>query len=251
MGHGNHREYQMGQNVFSGTGSWSPVAAVDLWYNELKQNPNMAYREVPNSNAFNSFPCGHFTQVVWRGTEKVGMARATGRDGKVYIVANYYPSGNMMGSFQNNVMRCRDIDFEAPLKDSGKSTVSTVSTSMSSSGSGSAQGCALSASSVSSTAQQQSRDWKVGAFTVGGGYDSWYPADSEAQATCDKLRASTESAERTRFPRFRCIRYLQHSNPSVAMNIPHRTAYEVDVGGHVLKLSKITGNYAGRIDNLS
>ncbi|KAL8372281.1 hypothetical protein RB595_001866 [Gaeumannomyces hyphopodioides] len=40
---------------------------------------------------------GHYTQCVWPGTQKVGMASAVSKSGKRYVVARYRPSGNMMG----------------------------------------------------------------------------------------------------------------------------------------------------------
>lgn len=46
---------------------------------------------------------GHFTQVVWKGSRELGVGKARGRDGKVYVVANYRPAGNMMGEYEKNV----------------------------------------------------------------------------------------------------------------------------------------------------
>lgn len=45
---------------------------------------------------------GHFTQLVWKATTHVGMARSL--DGK-YLVANYLPPGNSgpAGAFAGNV----------------------------------------------------------------------------------------------------------------------------------------------------
>ena len=40
-------------------------------------------------------------QLVWMGTTHVGAARS--EDG-VYVVANYLPAGNMLGSFPQNVL---------------------------------------------------------------------------------------------------------------------------------------------------
>ena len=40
---------------------------------------------------------GHYTQMVWRATTKIGAGIATGADGKTYLVCNYNPAGNMMG----------------------------------------------------------------------------------------------------------------------------------------------------------
>ena len=37
--------------------------------------------------------CGHFTQVVWRETKKLGLGYAQ-KNGRAYIVARYSPGGN-------------------------------------------------------------------------------------------------------------------------------------------------------------
>ena len=47
--------------------------------------------------------CGHFTQVVWKGSKEVGIGKAFGNDGRVFVVANYYPAGNILGKFKDNV----------------------------------------------------------------------------------------------------------------------------------------------------
>eukprot|EP00435_Cladocopium_sp_Y103_P003093 s2756_g1.t1 len=44
---------------------------------------------------------GHFTQVVWKGSTHVGMALS--EDGR-FCVANYYPGGNVIGRFKDNVL---------------------------------------------------------------------------------------------------------------------------------------------------
>ncbi|MFK3979505.1 CAP family protein [Micromonospora sp. NPDC050397] len=49
---------------------------------------------------------GHFTQLVWRSTTKVGFGRAFGKGGEwweTYIVAIFHPAGNMQGEYQANV----------------------------------------------------------------------------------------------------------------------------------------------------
>ena len=50
---------------------------------------------------------GHFTQVVWRGSQKVGMgfAKVTKNEmNKIYVVARYAPAGNYVGKNAENVM---------------------------------------------------------------------------------------------------------------------------------------------------
>lgn len=50
---------------------------------------------------------GHFTQVVWKTSQKVGMGvakRTTNGMNKVYVVARYSPAGNYIGMNAGNVM---------------------------------------------------------------------------------------------------------------------------------------------------
>jgi len=66
-----------------------------MWYDEIKdydfKNPG-----------FKS-GTGHFTQVIWKGSEEVGFGLAQSKNGSWYSVANYYPPGNYMGKFPQNV----------------------------------------------------------------------------------------------------------------------------------------------------
>ncbi|CAE7460982.1 mtcA2 [Symbiodinium sp. CCMP2456] len=65
------------------------------WYDEINQ-PGYDWKKATFSPG-----TGHFTQVVWKGTKQVGMALS--EDGR-FCVANYFPAGNMMGSFKENVL---------------------------------------------------------------------------------------------------------------------------------------------------
>ena len=46
----------------------------------------------------------HFTQLVWKSTKEFGIGKAHTRGGKLIVVANYRPSGNIIGQFQENVL---------------------------------------------------------------------------------------------------------------------------------------------------
>jgi len=70
-----------------------------------KQMTEQWYEEAANYNYNEDFQQGkgHFAQLVWSGTREVGFGRARAADGKWYAVANYYPAGNYIGQFRQNV----------------------------------------------------------------------------------------------------------------------------------------------------
>ena len=93
-----HRPYsgewaqEYGENIFWGSGSsYNAVNASESWYSEIK---DFTYGVLNNDNWYNT---GHYTQMVWRDTKKIGIGIAKCKDGGIIIVANYDPSGNYMG----------------------------------------------------------------------------------------------------------------------------------------------------------
>ena len=70
-----------------------------------KQMTEQWYEEANNYNYKEDFQQGkgHFAQIVWRSTKEVGFGRAKALDGKWYAVANYFPAGNYIGQFRENV----------------------------------------------------------------------------------------------------------------------------------------------------
>lgn len=51
------------------------------------------------------FFIGHFTQIVWKNTQYLGVGIAKNAYGRTVIVATYFPPGNYKGQFINNVLR--------------------------------------------------------------------------------------------------------------------------------------------------
>jgi len=98
---GNHKGQPLGENIASKWGSngadYTGEEAVQQWYSE-----ESAYDYSGKSNAGAS---GHFTQVVWKGSEELGIGKAADSKGRVYVVANYSPAGNYIGNFAANVSR--------------------------------------------------------------------------------------------------------------------------------------------------
>ncbi|KAK9690539.1 hypothetical protein RND81_09G135900 [Saponaria officinalis] len=66
------------------------VDAVNLWIAE-KSNYDYA------SNSCKNGECGHYTQVVWRDSVRLGCARVTCQNGGVFVTCNYDPPGNYIG----------------------------------------------------------------------------------------------------------------------------------------------------------
>lgn len=89
-----------GENIFmkwtsDPTYQLTGAEAVDSWYSEIKDH---VFGREPSS-----LKSGHFTQVVWKESRELGVAQAKSKTGKLIVVANYDPAGNMMGSFAPNV----------------------------------------------------------------------------------------------------------------------------------------------------
>jgi hypothetical protein len=54
--------------------------------------------------------CGHFTQMVWKGSRELGVGRAVSDNGRrTYVVCNYFPAGNLVGHFEDNVPSRRNL----------------------------------------------------------------------------------------------------------------------------------------------
>ena len=81
----------VGENIFGSTATPSAQQAVGSWVGELQ-----SYNYAQNTC---SGVCGHYTQVVWKTTQKVGCAVYTCNSLKFSgtLVCNYSPAGNVNG----------------------------------------------------------------------------------------------------------------------------------------------------------
>jgi pathogenesis-related protein 1 len=99
-----------GENLFANTGIPSAAAAVDDWYSEV-----MSYDFVAPGFSQGT---GHFTQVVWRDTTRVGCGVAAcpglfpGFEDSLLYVCQYAPPGNMEGQFEANVLPSGGVCLE-------------------------------------------------------------------------------------------------------------------------------------------
>ncbi|CAI9765746.1 unnamed protein product [Fraxinus pennsylvanica] len=84
--------FTLGENIYWGGGStWTPADAVRAWADEEKY-----YRYKSNSCAERQ-QCGHYTQIVWKNTRRIGCARLVCDTGDAFMTCNYYPPGNYIG----------------------------------------------------------------------------------------------------------------------------------------------------------
>ena len=91
---------RIGENIYL----WSIVPkagdATAYWYSEIKDHDY-------NADGAECWQVsGHFTQIVWKESKEAGFGYSGG-----YVVANYYPAGNMMGSFSANVLQPWFMNF--------------------------------------------------------------------------------------------------------------------------------------------
>ncbi|KAK1268597.1 hypothetical protein QJS04_geneDACA022104 [Acorus gramineus] len=81
-----------GENLFWGKGrEFNAADAVNLWVAE------QSFYNYSSNTCAGGKVCGHYTQVVWRKSVRLGCARVKCVDGAVFITCNYSPPGNYVG----------------------------------------------------------------------------------------------------------------------------------------------------------
>ena len=91
----------IGENLYMMTSSTKMTTipgskATKSWYDEIEK--------YNFGKPIFSSATGHFTQVVWKNSQKLGVGFALGNGGRsAFIVAQYSPPGNVQGAFAANV----------------------------------------------------------------------------------------------------------------------------------------------------
>lgn len=86
-----------GQNIFSTKETKDVISkSVQSWYNQI--------RHFDFHSAKGSVKSDDFSQLVWVGSEEIGVGKAKSASGKTYIVALFNPRGNVDGNFLRNVL---------------------------------------------------------------------------------------------------------------------------------------------------
>ncbi|KAG6554282.1 hypothetical protein Mapa_004198 [Marchantia paleacea] len=87
-----HSDSSYGENLYWTSANSSPPSdAVAAWVDEKKDY-------FISSNSCNEGKvCGHYTQVVWKSSQRVGCASASCPGGGTFVGCNYDPPGNYVG----------------------------------------------------------------------------------------------------------------------------------------------------------
>ncbi|KAL2232786.1 pathogenesis-related protein PR-1-like [Sesamum indicum] len=88
-----HSNGPYGENIFWGSGNrWTAAQAAAAWVSERRE-----YNYWSNSCVYGQ-ECGHYTQIVWKDTRRMGCARVVCYGGRgVFMICNYDPPGNYIG----------------------------------------------------------------------------------------------------------------------------------------------------------
>ncbi|CAH2051572.1 unnamed protein product [Thlaspi arvense] len=95
-----HSSGPYGENIAWSSGNMSGVEAVNMWVNE------QADYDYDSNTCASGKDCGHYTQVVWRNSVRMGCAKVTcsnsqsfvqNDNGQTFITCNYDPRGNFVG----------------------------------------------------------------------------------------------------------------------------------------------------------
>ncbi|XP_074286032.1 pathogenesis-related protein 1C-like [Silene latifolia] len=88
-----HSGGQYGENLAWGSGnSLTGTAAVQLWVNEKADYDYNSNTCAPGK------VCGHYTQVVWANSVRLGCASVQcNNNGGVFVICSYDPPGNVVG----------------------------------------------------------------------------------------------------------------------------------------------------------
>ncbi|KAF7657376.1 hypothetical protein LDENG_00028070 [Lucifuga dentata] len=83
-------EYELGENLFYSSLPYKWTAAVTAWHNEVENY------EYPKGSA-NGKTIGHYTQVIWNSSYKVGCAVKLCPNNIYFYGCHYYRAGNFRG----------------------------------------------------------------------------------------------------------------------------------------------------------
>ena len=95
----------IGENLYMGyNAGYLGTSPVDSWYEEISKYSFAKSDYIKGT--------GHFTQVVWKNSKQLGCGVACGSNDYCYVTCNYYPGGNYLGEFRENVLPLSETSSE-------------------------------------------------------------------------------------------------------------------------------------------
>ncbi|CAF0889670.1 unnamed protein product [Brachionus calyciflorus] len=85
--------------MVGGFDTYNGISATQLWYSVVSKF---------DEEGEDSIEGGSFSQLIWKNTKEVGFGIVMSNDNKFYFVAEYYPSGNQRGLYEENVFQLTD-----------------------------------------------------------------------------------------------------------------------------------------------
>lgn len=127
---------KMGENLYTARllrpRKLYPSEPMALWYGE-RVKYSWYSGEEPDLDSFTSW--GHYTAIVWRSSRLVGIGCAieSGRHKNaiiktVYVTVNFYPKGNVVGHFSDNVLPAKGETWAYEGKGASKRTTAKPTT---------------------------------------------------------------------------------------------------------------------------
>ena len=81
-----------GENLFYKSQKTTVSEAVNAWANEKR------FYNYRHNSCQSGKQCGHYTQIVWKGTTDVGCGFQSCANGAQIWVCSYFPAGNVIGA---------------------------------------------------------------------------------------------------------------------------------------------------------
>lgn len=85
-------EIPFGENLYRSPQATSIFHAVKAWADEKR------YYNYRHNSCQSGKICGHYTQMVWKGTTDLGCAMQSCSNGTQIYVCSYFPAGNYTGA---------------------------------------------------------------------------------------------------------------------------------------------------------
>ena len=89
---------KIGENLFMSRMKCTGEEVSLYWYKGIK------YYDFQNVNNIEKEETKNFTQLIWKSTKEVGFGVSIDKKGNFYVVANYFPCGNIKGQYKDNVL---------------------------------------------------------------------------------------------------------------------------------------------------